>query len=113
MKEAVVTAPFTEKKQLTKDVDKGTDELEDMNQAVVTICSKGLDKFEGQYKGSTGWFKLDSGLKTTTFFTIHSEFYKKRFEKNIEDQDKELYKTFIVPFDKESIKTKYVKKDQT
>ena len=35
------------------------------------------------------------------------------FFKNIEDQDTELYKTFIVKFDKEYIKTKYVKMDQT
>ena len=53
MKEAVVTAPFTEKKQLTKDVDKGTDELEDMIEAAVIINRKDLDKFEGQSKGST------------------------------------------------------------
>ena len=31
------------------------------------------------------------------------------FEKNIEYQDMELYKFFIVTFDKEYIKTKYVK----
>ena len=30
------------------------------------------------------------------------------FEKDIEGQDTELYKTFFVPFDKESIKTKNV-----
>ena len=44
----------------TKDVDKGTDEMEYMKKLVVTIRRKGLDKYEGQSKGSTGWFKLDS-----------------------------------------------------
>ena len=29
--------------------------------------------------------KLDSGFLKTTFSTIHSEFYKELFEKNIED----------------------------
>ena len=92
MKEAVVTAPFTEKKQLTKDVDKGTDELEDMIEAVVIINRKDLDKFEGQSKGSTIWFNLDSEFKK---LTIDPEFYKKLFEKDIEGQDTVLYKIFF------------------
>ena len=50
---------FLEKKSSTQDVDKCTDELADLKQAVVTILSKGSDKFEVQSKGSTGWFKLD------------------------------------------------------
>ena len=59
-KEEVVTTPLLENKSPTKDVDKGTDELEYMKKTVVTIRRKGLDKFEGQSKGSTGWFKVDS-----------------------------------------------------
>ena len=51
------------KKSLTKDVEKGTDELEDNKEAVVTIRRKDLDKFEGQSEGSTGWFNIDSELK--------------------------------------------------
>ena len=39
---------------------KVTGELEDMKEAVLTIRRKGLDKFEVQSKGSTGWFKLNS-----------------------------------------------------
>ena len=39
-KEAVVTTPFSEKKLFTNDVDKGTDELEDMKEEVVTIRRK-------------------------------------------------------------------------
>ena len=34
----------------------------DMKKAVVKIHSKGLDKFDGKSKGSTKWFKLDSGF---------------------------------------------------
>ena len=52
-KEAVVTTPSLEKKSSTKDIDKGTDELEDMKEAVVTIFRKDLYHFEGQSKGST------------------------------------------------------------
>ena len=55
--------PLTEKKYSTNDVDKGTDELVDTKQAVVTISSKVLYQYKGQSKGSTGWFKLDSGFK--------------------------------------------------
>ena len=65
---------------MTKDVDKGTDELEDMKKAVVTILRKVLDKFEGQFKGSKGWFKQDSGVFKTAFSTMHSEFYKGIFK---------------------------------
>ena len=43
--------PLAEKKYSTKDVDKGTDELEDMKQVVVIIRRKGLDQCEGQCKG--------------------------------------------------------------
>ena len=84
-KEEIVTTALLEKKSLTKDIDKGnyeladtpllekkystkdidtvTDELSDMKKKVVTIRSKGLDKFEVHPKGSTGCFKLDGGLK--------------------------------------------------
>ena len=95
-----------EKKYPTKDVDKGTDKLADIKKSVITIFRKGLDRFQGQSKGSTGWFKLDSGFLKITFSTIHSEFYKELFENNIEDQDTELYTTFIVPFYKQYINTK-------
>ena len=53
-KEAVVTTPLSENKSLTKDAYKGTVELEDMKESVVTIRRKDLYKFEGQYKGSIG-----------------------------------------------------------
>ena len=54
--------PLMDNKYLTKDVDKGTDELAYMKQAVVPIRRKGLDQFEGQSSGCKGWFKLDSGV---------------------------------------------------
>ena len=57
-KEAVVMTPFSEKKSFTRDVDKGTEELEDMKESVFTIRRKDSDKFEGQSKGSIGWFNI-------------------------------------------------------
>ena len=65
-----------------------------------TICRRGLDQFEGQYIGSEGWFKLDINYLKTTFPKSHSEFYKTLFGKNMKDKDMEVYKMFIVPFDK-------------
>ena len=49
-KQEVATTPLLENKSLTKDVDKGTGELEYMKEAVVIIRRKDLDKFEGQSK---------------------------------------------------------------
>ena len=42
-----------------EEVDKGTEKLEYMREAVVTIRRKDSDKFEGHSKGSTGWFNID------------------------------------------------------
>ena len=89
-----------ENKSLTKDFDKSTDELADMKQALNTICRKGLEQFEGPYSVSKIWFKLDVDFFKTTFSKSHSEFYKALFKNKIENQDMEVYKTFIVPFDK-------------
>ena len=61
-KQEKVAPPFSQKKSSTKDVDKVTVKLADMKNSVVTIRMKGFDKFEGQSKLSTGWFKLDSGF---------------------------------------------------
>ena len=38
----------------SEEVDKGTENLDDMKEAVVTIRGKDLDNFGGQSKGSTG-----------------------------------------------------------
>ena len=75
-KEAVVMTPFSDNKSLTKDVDKGTEELEYMNEEVVTIRRKDSDKFDGQYKESTGWFILDSKFLKIKISTIEPDFYK-------------------------------------
>ena len=68
-----------EKKYLTNDFYKGTDELVDIKKSVVTIRIKGIDEFECQSKRSTGWFKLDNGFLKTKFTSINSEFYKELF----------------------------------
>ena len=41
----MVTTPLLEKKSLTNDVDKGTEELEDKKEEVVKIYRKDSDKF--------------------------------------------------------------------
>ena len=73
-KEEVVTTPLLDNKSSKKDVDKDTGELENMKEAVITIRTKGLYKFEDQFKGYAGWFKLESVVFKTKFSTIHSEF---------------------------------------
>ena len=66
-----------------------------MKQKVNTIRRKGLNQFEGQFTGTKGWFKLDIEFFKTTFSKSYSEFYKELLKNNIEDQDMELYKTFL------------------
>ena len=34
-----------------------------MNEAMVVICGKDSDNFDGHFKGSTGWFNLDNEFK--------------------------------------------------
>ena len=55
-KEEVVTSEMV---TTSEEVDTGTKKLDDMIEAVVRICRKYLDNFEGQYKGSTSWFNPD------------------------------------------------------
>ena len=45
---------LTENITTNEDVDRGTEKLKDTKEAVVTICRKDPDKFEGQSKGYTG-----------------------------------------------------------
>ena len=59
VKDADEVHKHTENIKKNEEIDKGTGILEDMKEAVVTIRKKDSDKFEGQSKGSTGWFKLD------------------------------------------------------
>ena len=47
-----------------------------MKEAVVTICRKDSDKFEGKSKGYTGWFNLDCETLKRKIFTLEPDFYK-------------------------------------
>ena len=74
--------PFPKKKVVTsekvttsEEVDKGTNILDDMEEAVVTIRGKDLDHFQGQSKGATGWFNNYYDLRKT-FSTLELNFYK-------------------------------------
>ena len=49
----------SEKVTASEEVEKGTKKLDDIKEAVVTICRKDLDNFEGWPIGSTVWFNLD------------------------------------------------------
>ena len=57
------------------EVDKGYEKLEDMKEAVVTIRRKHSDNFEGQSKGSTGWFNPDRDFLKRNFSTLEPDFY--------------------------------------
>ena len=70
-----------------------------MKEAVIVIYRKGSYKFQGQSKGSTGWFNLDNEFLKQKCYTLELDFYKKLYEKDIEGQNMEPYKTFLVPFD--------------
>ena len=63
---------------------------------MVTIRRKDLDHFQGQSTVSTGWFNLDNEWLKRNFSTLETDYYKKLFENNIEGQDIETYKTFVV-----------------
>ena len=43
-----------------------------MKEAVVTVCGKDSDKFEGQSKGSTGWFNIDNNFIRRKFSTLEA-----------------------------------------
>ena len=99
-------APFLKKKVVTSekvtpnyDVEKVTNILNDMEEPLVTILSKDLDNFEGQYTGSTSWFNLDNEWLKIKFSKLELYLYKKLFENDIEGQDIKAYKNFAVPFD--------------
>ena len=49
----------SEKVTTSKEVDKGTKNLDDVKEAVVKIYRKDLDNFEAKSKGSTFWFNTD------------------------------------------------------
>ena len=105
-KDAMVTTSLSKKKLLTNQkvttsaaVKKGNKTLDDMKEAMVTIRGKCSYNFEGQSKGYTGWFNLDCEVLKRKFSTLEPDFYGKCFEKYIEGQDMEQYKTFFGLFD--------------
>ena len=87
----------SEKVTPSEEVEKDTNSLNDMEDPVHMIRAKDLDKFQGQSIGSTGWFKLDQGWLKIKFSTLEPDFYKKGL-KNIEGQDIEAHKNFVVTF---------------
>ena len=70
-----------------------------MEDPVVPIRRKYLDNVQWHSTRSTCWFNLDHEQLKINFSTLDTDFYKKRFENNIEGQYIETYKTFVVPFD--------------
>ena len=62
-KEEMVTTPFPENKSLTKNVDKGPGELEDMKEAMSTIRRKNLHKFRVSLKYLQDGLNLIMGFK--------------------------------------------------
>ena len=64
-----------------------------MKEAVVTIRMKDSDKFEGQSKGSTGWFNLDHD-----FFLNLNQNSIKLYKKDIEGLYMEPNRTLFTPF---------------
>ena len=59
-----------------EEVDKGTNNLDGMKEAVVTIRGKDLDKFEGQYIVSKGWFNIDNEWLKRNCSTTEPDFNK-------------------------------------
>ena len=89
----------SEKVTPSEDVEKGTKHLYAMKYSVVTILRKYLDNFEEKSVGSTGWLNLDHEFFLRKLFTLEPDLYKKTFENDIEGQDIETYKMFVLPFD--------------
>ena len=89
----------SEKVTPSEEVEKGTNILNDMKEPVYTTRINYLDKFQGQSTVSTGWLNIYQKWLKRKFSILKPDFYKKPFEKYIEGQDIETYKTFVIPFD--------------
>ena len=100
------------KKYSTKEIDKVTDKWVDMNQEANTIHRQGLDQFEGHSIRSKGLFKLDIGFLKTTFLKVIQDSIN-NYLKGFKDQDMEVSKMFILPFDIELIEKNMRKKTTT
>ena len=70
-----------------------------MEEVVVLIRGNDLDKFQGQYAGSTGWLNIDHEWSKINVSIIEPDFYKRLFRNNIEGKDINTYKNFVVLFD--------------
>ena len=73
--------------------------MEDTKESVVTIRNKYSNKFEGQFKGSTGRVNIDQELKKENYLHLNQTSIFFYYEKDIEVQDMEPYNTFFVLFD--------------
>ena len=76
----MVTTPLSKKKISTtkkgttsEDSDKGNLKLDYMKEAMVVICGKDSDNFDGHFKGSTGWFNLDNGFFKEIFIHLNRD----------------------------------------
>ena len=78
----------------SKEVDKGSEKLDDMKEAMIRICRKDSDNFEGHSKGYTLCFNLDNEFLKGKFSTIEVELYEKLYKKDIKGLDMEPSKTF-------------------
>ena len=66
----------SEKVTTSEEVDKVTENLDEMKESVVTIRRKNLDNFEGQSKGSTGWFNIDNEFLKRKFLQLNQTYIK-------------------------------------
>ena len=62
---------ITEKVTTSEDFEKANKNLDDMKEAVFTIRRKDLDNFEGQSKGSIGWFNFDHDFLKRIFLHLN------------------------------------------
>ena len=65
----------SEKVTPSEEFEKGTKNVDDMKEAVVTIRRKDMGNFEGNYMGSTGWFNLNHEFLKRKFSTLGPDFY--------------------------------------
>ena len=88
-----------------EEVEKQTIKLDDIKEAVFMICRKNLDNFQDQSTGSTDWFNIDCEWLKEMYYTLEPDFYFYK-KKNIEGEDIEPYKIFVVSFDNTKFKEK-------
>ena len=88
----------------SEEIDKGSEKLEDTKEAMIRICGKYSDKFEGHSKGSTGWFNLDNEFLKGKYSKFEPDLYEKLYERDSEGLDMEPSRTFLVPFDYTELK---------